>query len=204
MTHTLPKLPYAFNALEPHLDAATMELHYSKHHQTYVDKLNAALEGQSALQHQPVDYLLTHLDQIPESIRPAVINHGGGHHNHSLLWPSLAPQSSSAPSGQLLQALTQTFGSFEQFKQQLTVSALSHFGSGWAWLAADSGHQLKIYSLPNQDSPLSRGDTPLLGIDVWEHAYYLKFQNRRPEYVDAFFNVINWPEINRRLQTADK
>ncbi|OGV96973.1 superoxide dismutase [Microgenomates group bacterium RBG_16_45_19] len=200
MAYTLPKLPYPYNALEPHLDAATMDIHHTKHHQTYVDKLNAALEKYPELQAQAVESLLKNLDTLPEAIRTPVRNHGGGHTNHTLFWTSLTPTQDLTPTSDLLQALHTAFGSFDQFKQQFSDAAATHFGSGWAWLALDASQTLKIYSLPNQDSPLSQGHQPLFGLDVWEHAYYLKYQNRRPDYIAAIWHCLNWPEIGKRFQ----
>lgn len=197
MTHTLPQLPYEFSALEPHIDAQTMELHYSKHHQTYVTKLNEALEKHPELADKPLEDLLRNLDQVPEDIRTAVRNHGGGHHNHSLFWTVMGPNSGG--DGSLAEALKQNFGDVETFTKKFTEAATGHFGSGWAWLVKE-GSALKIITTPNQDSPLMQGLTPLLGLDVWEHAYYLKYQNRRPDYITAWWNVVNWGEIERRLK----
>jgi Fe-Mn family superoxide dismutase len=197
--HQLPPLPYAYDALEPYLDAATMTVHHDRHHQAYIDKLNTALEKYPDWATHPVENLLKNLDQVPEAIRLAVRNHGGGHANHSLFWSILAPAGEVlAPVGNIKEALDDSFGGFESFKSKLTEAALGQFGSGWAWLTrSDSG--LAVVATANQDSPWSLGVTPLLGIDVWEHAYYLKYQNRRPEYVENFFKVINWEEVNRRF-----
>ena len=186
--HTLPPLPYAYDALEPYIDARTMEIHHTKHHQTYVDKLNAALDqlADNDLKNMPVDDLMRNFGKVPEDNRGPIRNHGGGE-----------------PSGTIGKAIEDTFGTFKEFQGKFNAVALNHFGSGWAWLVS-VGKRLVIYSLPNQDSPLIGGDTPILGIDVWEHAYYLKYQNRRPEYVDAFWNVINWDEVNRRYEAAAK
>ena len=196
MAHTLPALPYAHDALEPHIDTQTMEIHHGKHHQGYVNNLNAALEGLGDLADMDVHELLSNLDQVPEDKRQAVINNGGGHANHSLFWSTMCPSGNGGdPSGELAAALTSAFGSHEAAKEQFFTAATTRFGSGWAWLVlGDSG--LEIYSTANQDSPIMQGHTPLLGIDVWEHAYYLKYQNLRPAYVEAWTNVINWTRVN--------
>lgn len=201
MAHTLEQLPYAYDALEPFFDAHTMEIHHTKHHQTYIDKLNAALEGHVGLQSRSAFDLIADLEMVPAAIRTAVRNHGGGHANHSFFWPLLKKDVSI--SGQIAQAIDQTFGSYDKFKADFSSAAGLHFGSGWAWLVMD-GNQLEITTTPNQDSPLSMGMTPVLGLDVWEHAYYLKYQNRRPEYVEAFFQVINWDQVNVNFQTGLK
>jgi Fe-Mn family superoxide dismutase len=195
---TLPSLPYAFDALEPHIDAKTMEIHHDRHHATYVTNLNKAVAGQDALSKKTVEQILRNLDDVPESIRPAIRNSGGGHANHTLFWASMRKGGGGHPSGALGKALDKKFGSFDKFKESLSDAAMKVFGSGWAWLALDEG-ELKVYSLPNQDSPLSRGHFPLLGLDVWEHAYYLKYQNKRVDYVAAFFNVINWDFVSDRF-----
>lgn len=194
MNFTLPELPYSYNALEPHLDALTMEIHHSRHHQTYVNGLNAALEG-SAYTDWPLQRLLKEIAALPQSLQQAVRNHGGGHANHSLFWQVMSPQGGGEPTGELAIAIPHHFGSFAQFKQQFIQAALSRFGSGWAWLVKDQQGKLQVSSSANQDSPLMEGLTPILGLDVWEHAYYLQYQNRRPDYVAAFFNVINWPYV---------
>ena len=194
MNFTLPALPYAYDALEPHLDALTMEIHHSRHHQTYVNGLNAAIEG-SAYTDWSLERLLREIQTLPPELQPAVRNHGGGHANHSLFWQVMAPDGGGEPEGELLEAIAQCFGSFEQFKQQFIQAALSRFGSGWAWLVQDGEGALQVTSSANQDSPLMDGLTPILGLDVWEHAYYLQYQNKRPEYVAAFFNVINWQQV---------
>jgi Fe-Mn family superoxide dismutase len=199
MSHKLPELPYAYNALEPYFDAQTMEIHYTKHHQTYVDKLNAALEKHSDLQSKSVEDLLRDLNSVPESIRTAVRNHGGGHFNHSFFWPMLRKETSYG--GAVADAINSSFGSFDTFKEKFSNSAALLFGSGWAWLVW-SNNELQIVTTANQDNPLSQGKIPILGIDVWEHAYYLKYQNRRPEYVSAFFNVINWDTVNDYFKAA--
>ncbi len=192
--HTLPALPYAYDALEPYIDAKTMELHHSKHHQTYVDKLNAALEKHPEIGDKTVSELITNLDALPEDIRGAVRNHGGGHFNHSFFWPLLKLSDHALPSGALADAITEQFGSFENFQEKFNETATSVFGSGWAWLSADEHGGLLCHGLPNQDNPLMQGRQPILGLDVWEHAYYLKYQNRRPEYVSAFWNLLNWEQ----------
>jgi len=197
MSFTLPNLPYSPSALEPHFDARTMEIHHGKHHQTYVDKLNGALSGIDNMSALDVNLLISDLAQVPESIRPAVRNNGGGHANHSFFWQSLSPNGGGNPSGPLAEAISQTFGSFEQFKDLFTQAAVNRFGSGWAWLVKQDDGTLSVCSTANQDSPLMKGTvevtgTPVIGLDVWEHAYYLNYQNRRPDYVNAFWNVINW------------
>jgi Fe-Mn family superoxide dismutase len=200
MAYTLPDLPYAFDALEPYIDALTMEIHHDKHHGTYVTNLNNALEG-SALGDLPIEELLQQLDQVPEDKRMAVRNNGGGHYNHSLFWTSLSGSGGGEPSGELGDAIASAFGSFSDFQSQLKAAGLGRFGSGWAWLVKD-GSDLAIVSTPNQDSPISDGKTPLVGVDVWEHAYYLRYQNRRPDYIDAWWNVVDWSEIARRFGAA--
>ena len=199
MSHTLPELTYAYDALEPFIDARTMEIHHTKHHQTYIDKLNAALEGHADLQGQPAETLLRHLDEVPEGIRTAVRNHGGGHANHSFFWPTL--KTGGSPGGDVLDAINQKWGEFDAFKSEFSNAAVLLFGSGWAWLVWN-GSGLEIVTTPNQDSPVSQGKTPVLGVDVWEHAYYLNYQNRRPDYVAAFFEVINWDQVNANLNAA--
>jgi Fe-Mn family superoxide dismutase len=199
MSHKLPELPYAYNALEPYIDAQTMEIHYTKHHQAYVDKLNAALEGHADLQSKSVEDLLRDLNAVPENIRTAVRNHGGGHFNHSFFWPMLRKETSYG--GAVADAVNSTFGGFDKFKEKFSNAAALLFGSGWAWMVW-SNNELQIATTPNQDNPISQGKTPILGIDVWEHAYYLKYQNRRPEYISAFFNVINWDKVNEYFKAA--
>lgn len=195
MAHTLPELPYAHSALEPHIDAQTMEIHHGKHHQGYVNNLNAALEGHDELAKLDVEELLKNIDQVPEDIRQAVINNGGGHANHSLFWSIMAPSGGEPSSGEIGEAIKSAFGSLEAANEEFTTAATKRFGSGWAWLViGDDG--LEIYSTANQDSPIMQGHTPLLGIDVWEHAYYLNYQNRRPDYVAAWKQVINWKKVN--------
>jgi len=202
MAHELPALPYAFDALEPHIDARTMEIHHGKHHQAYVNNLNKALEGHADLQAKPIEDLLRNISTVPQDIRQAVINHGGGHANHSLFWKVMGPGGGGEPTGALADAISSTFGSFGTFREQFTKAAASRFGSGWAWLVVQQGGKLAVTSSLNQDSPLSEGHTPILGLDVWEHAYYLKYQNRRPEYIDAWWKVINWNEVAARLAQA--
>jgi Fe-Mn family superoxide dismutase len=199
--YTLPDLPYPYDALEPYVDAQTMTVHHTKHHQTYVDKLNAALEGHDDLASQSVDDLMRNFTTVPESIRVAVQNHGGGHANHSLFWSILSPDGGGEPSGAVGDAINASFGSFKSFRERFTAAATNHFGSGWAWLTLTEG-KLAILSLPNQDSPLMNGMEPILGLDVWEHAYYLTYQNRRPDYIEAFWNLVNWDEVNRRYEAA--
>jgi Fe-Mn family superoxide dismutase len=199
MAHTLPKLDYAYDALEPYIDARTMEIHHTKHHQTYIDKLNAALKGHDALEALDVEKLIQDLNAVPEAIRTAVRNHGGGHANHRFFWSILTKDVKAA--GPAVEAVAKKFGSFDKFKEAFSNAAALLFGSGWAWLVVDKG-DLEIVTTPNQDSPISQGKRPILGIDVWEHAYYLKYQNRRPEYITAFFNVINWEKVNEHFKAA--
>lgn len=201
MSHTLPTLPYAFTALEPHIDARTMEIHFTKHHQAYVNNLNAALEKYPAFGEKTVEELVADLDMVPEDIRAAVRNNGGGHLNHSMFWEMMAPSAGGKPSGALLAAIEKTFSSFEKFQEEFAKAAASRFGSGWAWLVVD-GRNLSIMSTANQDNPITDGKTPILGLDVWEHAYYLNYQNRRPEYVQAWWQVVNWKEVEKRYQEA--
>ena len=194
----LPKLDYEYNALEPHIDARTMEIHHTKHHQGYVDKLNKALEG-SDLADKDVDEILKDLNSVPEDIQTAVRNNGGGHSNHSLFWKVLSPNGGGEPAGKLLEVINAKFGSFDKFKEEFSNAAGTRFGSGWAWLVVNDG-ELEIMSTANQDSPLSEGKTPILGLDVWEHAYYLNYQNKRPDYIAAFWNIVNWEEVGTRLE----
>ncbi len=196
MAHELPQLPYAFDALEPYIDTATMEIHHGKHHNAYVTKLNAAIEG-TEFADKALHDLIGNLAALPENIRGAVQNNGGGHANHSLFWTILSPTGGGNPTGELAAAIDTTFGTFDDFKKQFSDAGLNRFGSGWAWLSLDNG-SLKVESTANQDSPIMNGRTPILGMDVWEHAYYLKYQNRRPDYIEAFFNLINWDEVSRR------
>ena len=200
MSYTTPDLGFAYDALEPHIDARTMEIHHDKHHVGYTTKLNAAING-SSLQGKDPATLLADLDSLPENIRGAVRNNGGGHVNHTLFWETLAPGGSTAPIGSVAAGIDSVFGGFDGFKKDFSQAAATRFGSGWAWLVK-SGGKLKIYSTANQDSPLSLGDTPILGIDVWEHAYYLNYQNRRPDYIEAFFNIINWDIVQEKFKNA--
>jgi Fe-Mn family superoxide dismutase len=202
MAYTLPELPYPQNALEPHIDARTMEIHHQKHHGGYVSKLNAALEGHANLASKSIEELMRDLDAVPEAIRTAVRNNGGGHANHSLFWTVMSPKGGGTPSGELGKAVDSTFGSFDKFREEFANAAANRFGSGWAWLCVKPGGALHITSTPNQDTPLSEGHTPVLGLDVWEHAYYLNYQNRRPDYIAAFWNVVNWDEVARRYAAA--
>ena len=195
MAFTLPDLPYSHDALEPHIDTRTMQIHHGKHHQGYTSKLNAALEGHDDLQGKSIEDILRDIDAVPEAIRGAVRNNGGGYANHSLFWTVMAPDGGGDPSGALADAINDAFGSFEAFKTQFAAAAGGRFGSGWAWLAADGGGALRVYSTANQDSPYMQGHTPILGLDVWEHAYYLNYQNRRPDYVSAWWNVVNWDQV---------
>jgi len=197
---TLPDLPYDFGALEPHIDAQTMQIHHDKHHQTYVDRLNDAVKG-TDLESKDVETLLREFSSVPDDKKTAVKNHGGGHANHSLFWTLMAPNGGGAPSGDVGSAIDGAFGSFDTFKEKFTAAAAGVFGSGWAWLVS-SGGKLEILGRPNQDSPLMDGLTPILGLDVWEHAYYLKYQNRRPDYIGAWWNVVNWDEVAARLKAA--
>lgn len=199
--HNLPELPYAPSALEPHIDAATMEIHHGKHHATYVKNLNEALDGEANLLSMPVEELLQNLDLVPEEIRQKVRNNGGGHANHSLFWKLMSPQGGGKPSGALADALEKEHGGFEKFKEKFIQEAVTRFGSGWAWLAVNKKH-LEITSTPNQDSPLLEDKIPILGLDVWEHAYYLKYQNRRPDYVAAWWNVVDWAEVAKLYDAA--
>jgi len=203
MAHQLPALPYAHNALEPHIDATTMEIHHGRHHNAYVTNLNAALESAPELQSKSIEELISDLASVPEAIRTAVRNNGGGHANHSLFWETIAPNAGGAPSGALAAAIESELGGFEAFKADFAKAAATRFGSGWAFLAVANG-KLKVYSLPNQDSPIMEGETPVLGLDVWEHAYYLNYQNKRPDYIAAFWNVVNWDEVSKRYEAAAK
>ncbi|MDH0319349.1 superoxide dismutase [Aeromonas caviae] len=202
MSHTLPALPYAYDALEPHIDAKTMEIHHSRHHQTYVTNLNAALADLPELAALPLEALLARIDSLPAQVQGAVRNHGGGHANHSLFWQVMSPQGGGEPDDELAAAIERDLGGLESFRQAFTQAALSRFGSGWAWLVVDGRGKLQVVSSANQDSPLMEGLTPILGLDVWEHAYYLKYQNKRPDYIAAFYNVIDWDEVARRYVAA--
>ena len=195
MAHELPPLPYDYNALEPHIDARTMEIHHSKHHNAYVAGLNGALEGHDDLADMSVEALLADINRVPEGIRQAVINHGGGQANHSLFWQVMGPGAGGEPTGALADAINSTFGSFTAFTEQVTQAGMTRFGSGWAWLVVDDGGNLLVYNTLNQDSPIMQGHTPILGLDVWEHAYYLNYQNRRPDYIAAWWNVVNWDKV---------
>lgn len=201
MAYSLPQLSYEYDALEPHIDKETMNIHHTKHHNTYVTNLNAALEGQEALAAKSLEDLLADIDSVPEGIRTAVRNNGGGHANHTLFWEILSPNGGGEPTGELADALTAKFGTFENFKEEFAKAATTRFGSGWAWLTVKDG-ELDLYSTANQDSPLMDGKTPILGLDVWEHAYYLNYQNRRPEYINSFWNVVNWDEVSKRYTAA--
>ena len=200
MAHELPPLPYDYNALEPTIDEQTMQLHHDKHHQAYVDKANGALEG-TDLDGKPIEEVLKNLDAVPSDKQKAVRNNGGGHYNHSLFWESMSPDGGGEPTGGLADAINSTFGSFADFKAKLKETGVGQFGSGWSWLVHD-GSGLAVVGSANQDNPISSGQTPLLGVDVWEHAYYLKYQNRRPDYVAAWWNVVNWEEVARRYAAA--
>jgi len=200
MAYTVPPLPYAYEALEPHIDKATMEFHHDKHHQAYVDKVNGALEG-TALADAPIEDVLRDLGQVPGDKRTAVKNNGGGHYNHTMFWENMSPDSGGQPEGELATAVESAFGSFSDFQAKLKETGVNQFGSGWAWLVLD-GSGLAIVGSANQDSPISDGKAPLLGVDVWEHSYYLKYQNRRPDYIDAWWNVVNWSKVAERFATA--
>lgn len=199
MKHELPKLEYNYDALEPFIDARTMEIHHSKHHKAYVDNLNKALENNQELQDKSAEELIKELDQIPENIRTAVRNNGGGHVNHTFFWKIL--KKDIEPKGEIIEAIKKKFGSFEAFKEEFINAAMTRFGSGWAWLVLNN-NELEVINTPNQDSPLTQGKTPLLTIDVWEHAYYLNYQNKRKEYLEAFFNIINWEKVNENYKKA--
>ena len=199
MAFELPKLPYAYDALEPHIDKETMEIHHTKHHNTYETKLNDAVKG-TDLESKSIEDIVKNLNSVPDDIRTAVQNNGGGHYNHSLFWELLTPNASE-PSGEVVDAISSTFGSLDKFKEEFAAAAAGRFGSGWAWLVVDNG-ELAIVSTPNQDNPISEGKLPILGLDVWEHAYYLNYQNRRPDYINAFWNVVNWDKVNELYQAA--
>ena len=201
MAFELPQLPYAEDALEPHFDKETMNIHHTRHHNTYVTNLNAALQGNEELLSKSVEEVIANLDAVPEAVRTAVRNNGGGHANHSLFWQILSPNGGGAPTGELADAINSKFGSLESFKEEFAKAATTRFGSGWAWLSVSNG-ELELTSTPNQDSPLMEGKTPILGLDVWEHAYYLKYQNKRPDYIGAFWNVLNWDEVAKRYNEA--
>lgn len=201
MTYKLPDLPYAHDALEPHIDEETMKLHHGKHHNSYVDGVNAALEGHEDLQKLSIEELVAKLDEVPEDIRTAVRNNGGGHANHSLFWEVMSPNGGDEPTGALADAINETFGSLDEFKSKVKTAGTGQFGSGWAWLVVNNG-ELEVTNTPNQDSPLTDGKTPILGVDVWEHAYYLNYKNLRADYLDAFWKVVNWEEVARRYEEA--
>ncbi|MGX7264972.1 superoxide dismutase [Enterococcus crotali] len=201
MTYTLPDLPYAYDALEPYIDVETMHLHHDKHHNTYVTNLNAAIDKHPELGTKSVEELIADMDSIPEDIRTAVRNNGGGHANHSFFWEIMAPNAGGAPTGEIKDAIDAAFGSFDKLKEKFKTAATGRFGSGWAWLVLNNG-KLEVTSTPNQDSPLMDGKTPVLGLDVWEHAYYLNYKNVRPEYIDAFWNVVNWDKVNEHFTAA--
>ena len=201
MTYTLPDLPYAFDALEPYIDEETMHLHHDKHHNTYVTNLNAAIEKHPELGEKTIEELLSDMDAVPTDIKTAVRNNGGGHANHSFFWKIMAPNAGGEPTGAIKEAIDEAFGDFATFKEEFKKAAAGRFGSGWAWLVLENG-KLAITSTANQDSPLMEGKTPILGLDVWEHAYYLKYKNVRPDYIEAFWNVVNWEEVNNQLSTA--
>jgi superoxide dismutase, Fe-Mn family len=202
MAFELPPLPYPNNALEPHIDETTMMIHHDRHHNTYVTNLNKALESAPDLASKSIEALISDMDSIPEAIRTAVRNNGGGHANHTLFWQIMAPGAGGEPTGELAQAITQAFGDFSSFKEKFAAAATGRFGSGWAWLVVNNQGGLEITSTPNQDSPLMEGKTPILGLDVWEHSYYLKYQNKRPDYIGAWWNVVNWPKVAELYQAA--
>jgi Fe-Mn family superoxide dismutase len=202
MAFTLPPLPYDYNALEPHIDEQTMRIHHDKHHAAYVNNLNAALEGHAALQKKSIEELISNLDALPEAIRTPVRNNGGGHFNHTFFWEIMRPGGGKEPTGRLADAVGKTFGGFAQFKEQFNKACIGRFGSGWGWLTLDRAGTLAIESTPNQDSPVMQGKTAIVGCDVWEHAYYLKYQNRRPDYVAAWWSVVNWTEVGKRYDQA--
>jgi superoxide dismutase, Fe-Mn family len=202
MAHQLPDLPYAHNALEPTIDEQTMQIHHGKHHNAYVTNLNNALEGHADLQGKSAEELISNLDAVPEGIRTAVRNNGGGHVNHTMFWAIMGPNGGGAPTGELAEAINSTFGSFDEFKAKFKAAAVGQFGSGWAWLSVDSSGGLVVHGMPNQDNPMMQGNKPVMGVDVWEHAYYLKYQNLRPDYVDAWWNVVDWNAVNERYKAA--
>ncbi len=204
MAFTLPDLQYPFDALEPHIDAKTMEIHHDKHHGAYVTKLNAALEKAPAIQGKSIEEVIKAIETLPQDIRTAVRNNGGGHFNHSLFWKVLSPKGGGKPTGNLLNEIEKSFGGFDAFKEQFSNAAANHFGSGWAWLGLDRSRKLVIVTTMNQDAPLMQGIKPVLGLDVWEHAYYLKYQNRRPEYIAAFWNIVNWDQASMNFEEAKK
>jgi len=202
MAYELPKLPYAYDALEPHIDARTLEIHHTKHHQTYITNVNNALKDQPALAGKSIEDLIRDLSAVPEAIRTVVRNNGGGHANHSFFWQIMAPNAGHEPTGKLAQEINSSFGSLDGFKEKFAAAGAGRFGSGWAWLIKNKNGRLEVTSTPNQDSPLMDGNTPILGVDVWEHAYYLNYQNRRPDYIKAWWNVVNWAEAGKRFEAA--
>ena len=204
MAYTLPPLAYPYNALEPHIDARTMEIHHTKHHQAYINNVNNAIKGKADLESKSVEELIANINAIPEDIRNVVRNNGGGHSNHTFFWTIIGPHAGGQPKGNVAVAINQAFGSFDAFKEKFAQAATTRFGSGWAWLSVVKEGKLEISSTPNQDSPLMEGKTPILGIDVWEHAYYLHYQNRRPDYIAAFWNVVNWQEVEKRFHAVKK
>lgn len=200
MAHQLPELPYGYDALEPYIDARTMEIHHTKHHNTYVQKLNAAVQG-TEYENMDIEDILKGLSKLPDNIRTAVQNNGGGHYNHSIFWTIMGPNAGGEPTGELADAISGTFGSFAKFKEEFSNAAATHFGSGWAWLVLDNSGKLSIMSTPNQDNPISQGLKPVMGIDVWEHAYYLKYQNKRPEYIENWWKVVDWNAVAERYDS---
>jgi Fe-Mn family superoxide dismutase len=204
MAYTLPTLAYPYNALEPHIDARTMEIHHTKHHQAYINNVNNAIKGKTDLESKSVEELIANMNAIPEDIRNVVRNNGGGHANHTFFWTIIGPKAGGQPQGKISSAINESFGSFDAFKEKFGQAATTRFGSGWAWVTLSKEGKLEISSTPNQDSPLMEGKKPILGIDVWEHAYYLHYQNRRPDYIAAFWNVVNWQEVEKRYNAAKK
>jgi Fe-Mn family superoxide dismutase len=204
MAYTLPPLAYPYNALEPHIDAKTMEIHHTKHHQAYINNVNNAIKGKADLESKSVEDLIANLNAVPEDIRNVVRNNGGGHANHTFFWTIIGPKAGGNPTGKIGEAIAKEFGSFDAFKEKFAAAATTRFGSGWAWLSLTKEGKLEIASTANQDSPIMEGKTPLLGIDVWEHAYYLNYQNRRPDYIAAFWNVVNWQEVEKRYTAVKK
>jgi len=204
MAYTLPPLAYPYNALEPHIDAKTMEIHHTKHHQAYINNVNNAIKGKADLENKSVEDLVANINAVPEDIRTVVRNNGGGHANHTFFWTIIGPNGGGQPKGNVAAAITQAFGSFDAFKEKFAQAATSRFGSGWAWLTVAKDGKVEVSSTANQDSPLMEGKTPILGIDVWEHAYYLHYQNRRPDYIAAFWNVVNWQEVEKRFNAVKK
>ncbi len=200
--HTLPRLPYMYDDLEPHIDAKTMEIHHTKHHQAYIDKLNAAIAG-TKFEKMDINEVLKNINEVPENIRTAVRNHGGGHSNHSFFWTIMSPDGGGEPEGKIGEAINKTFGSFEKFKEDFANAGLNRFGSGWAWLVVNNG-KLEVYSTANQDSPLMEGKTPVLGLDVWEHAFYLKWMNQKNKYIESWWDIVHWPQVEKNYTSAMK